>query len=69
MSAEKQTKKVTTVLPTALSDEAESIVVETGIGLSDLLRQGLIRVVNERRKEGQINLEVYKPRLVQPAAA
>jgi len=53
--------KVTTVIPPSMRDEVDQMVNGTGIGLADLLRQGLIRLIKEKREEGRIHLEHFTP--------
>lgn len=56
-SAKKSKPSRTTVtLPPELTSEAEVLVGETGISISDLLRQGMIRLLLERRENGSVRL-------------
>jgi hypothetical protein len=48
--------RTTVSLPAALNKEAETLVAETGISISDLLRQGMIRLLLERREIGAVRL-------------
>ena len=56
----KQTKpkkqKVTTVLEAALAQAAQNLSTKSGLGMADLLRLGLQRVVNEFRASGSIRI-------------
>jgi hypothetical protein len=50
-------KKVTTVLSDDLNAEATAIEKKTGLGISDLLRIGLVKVVREVKRTGKVEVE------------
>lgn len=50
-------KKVTTVLSDDLNTEAAAIEKKTGLGISDLLRIGLVKVVREVKRTGKVEVE------------
>lgn len=66
--AKKQSKKddeasgrTTLRLPPPLDAEAAKVVARTGVSLSDLLRQGMVRLVLELRDTGGIRLLTLPP--------
>lgn len=52
----KEPSRTTVSLPPELNHEASQLVDQTGISLSDLLRQGMIRLLLESRETGSIRL-------------
>lgn len=52
----KTANRITVTLPPDLSGEANEVSDETGVSLSDLLRQGMIRILLERRTQGSVKL-------------
>lgn len=52
----KEPNRTTVSLPPELNREASRLVTQTGISLSDLLRQGMIRLLLESRETGSIRL-------------
>jgi metal-responsive CopG/Arc/MetJ family transcriptional regulator len=57
MSTKKtESNRITVTLPPELSSEANAVSTETGVSLSDLLRQGMIRLLLERRETGSVKL-------------
>ena len=60
-SEERRQLKVTTTIPEAMRTELDDLVAATGIGLADLMRQGLIRIINELRTQGRVSMEVLTP--------
>lgn len=52
----KEPSRITVSLPAELSGEANQVASETGVSLSDLLRQGIIRILLERRQRGTVQL-------------
>jgi metal-responsive CopG/Arc/MetJ family transcriptional regulator len=64
----KEANRITVTLPPDLSGEANEVSSETGVSLSDLLRQGMIRILLERREAGSVKL-MQLPKLEQAAAA
>jgi hypothetical protein len=51
-----ETNRTTVTLPADLNEEAAKLVSETGVSLSDLCRQGLVRMILERRETGNVRL-------------
>lgn len=62
----KEANRITVTLPPDLSGEANEVSAETGVSLSDLLRQGMIRILLERRLNGSVQL-MQLPKLGQAA--
>lgn len=58
--------RITVTLPPELNGEANEVSSETGVSLSDLLRQGMIRILLERRAHGSVKL-MQLPKLEQAA--
>lgn len=54
--------RTTVSLPAEINDEATDIVEQTGVSLSDLCRQGMIRILLERRETGSVRLMQLPPR-------
>ena len=56
--------RITVTLPPDLNFGAEEVSTETGVSVSDLLRQGMIRILLERRETGGVKLmQLPKPAL------
>lgn len=56
--------RITVTLPAELNDGAEEVSTATGVSVSDLLRQGMIRILLERQQTGQVKLmQLPKPAL------
>lgn len=55
-SKKEEPSRTTVTLPPELNTEATALVSETGISLSDLLRQGMIRLLLEKRESGSVRL-------------
>jgi len=53
---EASANRTTVTLPPELNDEAAKLCGETGVSLSDLCRQGIVRVLLERRETGGVRL-------------
>ena len=52
----KTPNRITISLPDDLGDEANQACARTGVSLSDLCRQGLVRVLRELRQTGSVKL-------------
>lgn len=52
----KQANRTTVTLPDPLQEEVDHIAAETGVSISDLFRQGMIRVAKEMRETGGLRL-------------
>ncbi len=52
----RQLPRITVTLPPELEAEAGRLAAETGVSVSDLLRQGMIRVLREREETGGVVL-------------
>lgn len=52
----KEANRITVTLPPDLSGPANEVSNETGVSISDLLRQGMIRILLERREHGSVKL-------------
>lgn len=48
--------RITVTLPPELNEGGLSLSNETGVSLSDLLRQGMVRLLLERRETGAVKL-------------
>ncbi|GAA5141291.1 hypothetical protein GCM10023213_25170 [Prosthecobacter algae] len=60
----KQAARTTVTLPPELNEPAEALSQETGVSVADLLRQGMIRVISERRQTGKVVLmQLTKPEM------
>ena len=55
-SKKDEANRTTVTLPADLNAEATKLVSETGVSLSDLCRQGLVRMILERRETGNVRL-------------
>jgi hypothetical protein len=53
--------RYTVTLPPEMDDAVSEFSKETGISISDLARQGLIRVMQEVRREGSARLLKWEP--------
>lgn len=49
--------RITITLPPELGGLAQELSAETGVSLSDLCRQGIIRVISERQETGHVVLK------------
>lgn len=54
--------RATVTLPPEINDEATDLIQQTGVSISDLCRQGMIRILLERRETGSIRLLQLPPR-------
>jgi len=55
-SKKDEVRRATVTLPAELNAEASQLETETGVSLSDLCRQGLVRMIIERRETGNVRL-------------
>lgn len=62
MSAETKTKRSTYTLPSALAPDVLKLAADMGVSQQDLLTQGVVRVLNEWRSNGSLQLLPLKPK-------
>lgn len=61
MSTTTKPSRYTVSLPEPLEAEVAEFSERTGISVSDLLRQGMVRVVKEKRATGKVEILALEP--------
>lgn len=61
MSNPTKPNRYTVSLPEPLEAEVAEFSQRTGISVSDLLRQGMVRVVKEKRTTGKVEILALEP--------
>lgn len=62
MSAETRAKRSTYTMPPVLAPDVEKLASDMGVSQQDLLTQGVVRVLNEWRSNGALQLLPLKPK-------
>ncbi|HRJ10662.1 MAG TPA: ribbon-helix-helix domain-containing protein [Prosthecobacter sp.] len=57
----KSATRITVTLPPELDEAASKVSLETGVSISDLMRQGMIRIITERLNTGNVTLLQLPP--------